>query len=124
MAYIMETLLVRRRLFDFVGLHDPDLPTGSDVDWYARAFDVASSAMPTIKDRRISACMVAIPPLPTAAPMPSYYWCCGVRCSASTSIVLSCRISSHMNAASTITAITPVYNGERYLAKAIGSVLD
>ena len=39
MAYIMETLLVRRRLFDFVGLHDPDLPTGSDVDWYARAFD-------------------------------------------------------------------------------------
>ncbi len=29
-----------------------------------------------------------------------------------------------MNAASTITAITPVYNGERYLAKAIRSVLD
>ncbi|NUQ37632.1 MAG: glycosyltransferase [Caldilineales bacterium] len=39
MAYIMETLLVRRGLFDVVGLHDPDLPTGSDVDWYARAFD-------------------------------------------------------------------------------------
>lgn len=38
-AYIMETLLARRGLFNVVGLHDPDLPTGGDVDWYARAFD-------------------------------------------------------------------------------------
>ena len=38
-AYIMETLLARRALFDLVGLHDPNLPTTGDVDWYARAFD-------------------------------------------------------------------------------------
>lgn len=38
-AYIMETLLVRRGLFDVVGLHDPALPTAGDVDWYARVFD-------------------------------------------------------------------------------------
>lgn len=38
-AYIMETLLARRQLFDVVGLHDPKLPTAGDVDWYARVFD-------------------------------------------------------------------------------------
>ncbi len=38
-AYIMETLLARRNLFDTVGLHDAGLPTAGDVDWYARAFD-------------------------------------------------------------------------------------
>lgn len=38
-AYIMETLLARRSLFDRVGLHDPCLSTGGDVDWYARVFD-------------------------------------------------------------------------------------
>jgi glycosyltransferase involved in cell wall biosynthesis len=38
-AYIMETLLARRGLFEVVGLHDPGLPTAGDVDWYARVFD-------------------------------------------------------------------------------------
>lgn len=38
-AYIPETLLARRRLYDLVGLHDSDLSTAGDVDWYARVFD-------------------------------------------------------------------------------------
>lgn len=38
-GFIMETLLARRSLFDRVGLHDTNLPTGGDVDWYARVFD-------------------------------------------------------------------------------------
>ncbi|WP_129671691.1 glycosyltransferase [Candidatus Chloroploca sp. Khr17] len=38
-AYIMETLLVRRSLFEQVGLYDPHMPIGEDVDWYARVFD-------------------------------------------------------------------------------------
>ena len=38
-AYIMETLLMRRALFDRIGSHRPDLATGSDTDWFARVFD-------------------------------------------------------------------------------------
>ena len=38
-AYIMETLVARTPLFARVGLHDPDLPTAGDVDWFARVFD-------------------------------------------------------------------------------------
>ncbi len=38
-AYIMETLMARRPLFDRVGLHAPDTPTAGDVDWFARVFD-------------------------------------------------------------------------------------
>jgi glycosyltransferase involved in cell wall biosynthesis len=38
-AYIMETLVARRTLFDRIGVHAPDLPTAGDVDWFARVFD-------------------------------------------------------------------------------------
>ncbi len=36
---IMETLLVRKTLFDRIGRFNPDLPVAEDVDWYARAKD-------------------------------------------------------------------------------------
>jgi glycosyltransferase involved in cell wall biosynthesis len=38
-AYIPETLLARRSVFDEVGLFDVRLMTGEDVDWFARAKD-------------------------------------------------------------------------------------
>lgn len=38
-AHIMETLVVRRRLFDSVGWFDTRLSTAEDVDWFARAND-------------------------------------------------------------------------------------
>jgi glycosyltransferase involved in cell wall biosynthesis len=36
---IMETLVVRRSLFDRIGRFDPTLHTAEDADWYARAHD-------------------------------------------------------------------------------------
>jgi glycosyltransferase involved in cell wall biosynthesis len=39
-AYIMEVLLARRRVFDTVGAFDTSLSTGEDVDWFARARDL------------------------------------------------------------------------------------
>ncbi len=36
---IMETLMVRKRVFDRVGGFDPSLSTAEDADWYARAQD-------------------------------------------------------------------------------------
>ena len=38
-AYIMETLMVRKSLFDRIGLFDPSLAVGEDTDWFARARD-------------------------------------------------------------------------------------
>jgi glycosyltransferase involved in cell wall biosynthesis len=38
-AYIMETLLARRSLFDTIGKFNPQLTSAEDVDWYARAKD-------------------------------------------------------------------------------------
>jgi glycosyltransferase involved in cell wall biosynthesis len=38
-AFIMETLLARRPVFDCVGVFDPQLTSGEDVDWFARAKD-------------------------------------------------------------------------------------
>lgn len=38
-AYIMETLVARRSVFELVGLFDNAFPTGEDVDWFARAKD-------------------------------------------------------------------------------------
>ncbi len=38
-AYIMETLLARRRVFDKVGLFDESFEVAEDVDWFARARD-------------------------------------------------------------------------------------
>jgi len=40
---IMETLVVRRRVFDMVGLLDEEYATAEDVDWYARANSLAVS---------------------------------------------------------------------------------
>lgn len=37
---IMETLFVRREVFDLVGGFDPSLRLAEDVDWYARAKDL------------------------------------------------------------------------------------
>jgi len=39
-AYIPETLLARREVFDTVGLFDETMKTSEDVDWFARAFDL------------------------------------------------------------------------------------
>jgi len=36
---IMETLVAKRTLFSEIGLFDPTLSTGEDLDWYARAND-------------------------------------------------------------------------------------
>lgn len=38
-AYIMETLVVRRAVFDQIGGFDAALRTAEDVDWFARVFD-------------------------------------------------------------------------------------
>lgn len=38
-GFIMEALMVRRRLFDKVGLFDPKFTAGEDTDWFARVFD-------------------------------------------------------------------------------------
>lgn len=38
-AYIMETLLARRRVFDKVGMFDESFEVAEDVDWFARAQD-------------------------------------------------------------------------------------
>jgi len=38
-AFIMETLMARRSLFERVGGFDATLPTAEDVDWFARVFD-------------------------------------------------------------------------------------
>ena len=38
-AFIMETLVARRSLFERVGGFDAALPTAEDVDWFARVFD-------------------------------------------------------------------------------------
>jgi glycosyltransferase involved in cell wall biosynthesis len=38
-AYIMETVLIRRELFDRIGEFDTSLGTAEDVDWFARARD-------------------------------------------------------------------------------------
>src|SRR5262249_46289807 len=37
---LMQTLLVRRQVFDVVGLMDPSLSPADDVDWFARANDL------------------------------------------------------------------------------------
>lgn len=39
-AYIMETLVARREVFDSVGLFDETMKTSEDVDWFARAVDM------------------------------------------------------------------------------------
>ena len=39
MAYIAETLVARRSLFERIGDFDTTLPTAGDVDWYARVVD-------------------------------------------------------------------------------------
>ncbi|MBP1464208.1 glycosyltransferase [Candidatus Chloroploca sp. M-50] len=38
-AYIMETLVLRRSVFTQVGFFDPALRTAEDIDWFARVFD-------------------------------------------------------------------------------------
>lgn len=38
-AYIAETLVARRSLFERIGDFDTTLPTAGDVDWYARVVD-------------------------------------------------------------------------------------
>jgi len=38
-AYIMETVLIRREVFDRIGAFDTALGTAEDVDWFARARD-------------------------------------------------------------------------------------
>jgi glycosyltransferase involved in cell wall biosynthesis len=38
---ILETLVLRRSLFDIVGKFDPELAISMDVDWFARANDLA-----------------------------------------------------------------------------------
>lgn len=38
-GWIMEALVIRRTVFDKVGLFDPSYPVGEDTDWFARARD-------------------------------------------------------------------------------------
>ncbi len=38
-GFIMECLLVRRRVFDRIGMMDPAIAVSNDTDWYARARD-------------------------------------------------------------------------------------
>lgn len=38
-AYLMQTLLARRRLFDQIGRFDPSLSRAEDIDWFARLLD-------------------------------------------------------------------------------------
>lgn len=40
---IMETLVARRRVFDQVGMLDPQVSPADDVDWFARANDLGIS---------------------------------------------------------------------------------
>jgi glycosyltransferase involved in cell wall biosynthesis len=49
-ARIMETLVVRKTLFDQIGKFDPELTVAEDVDWYARTNDhnVQMSIIPTV----------------------------------------------------------------------------
>lgn len=39
-AHIMETVAVRRWLFDRIGVFDTNLSTAEDIDWFARAVDM------------------------------------------------------------------------------------
>lgn len=47
---IMETLVARRSLFDYIGMFNTELTVGEDVDWYARASDhqIPSHIMPEV----------------------------------------------------------------------------
>ena len=45
-AWIMETLVARRSVFDVVGGFDPTYKTAEDVDWFARAKD---AGIPMVK---------------------------------------------------------------------------
>lgn len=38
-GYLPGTLMVKRELFDTLGMFDPDYPISSDADWFARAKD-------------------------------------------------------------------------------------
>lgn len=38
-AYIMETLVTRKTLFQKVGVFDTSYPTGEDLDWFSRVLD-------------------------------------------------------------------------------------
>ncbi len=42
-AFIPETLVARRCLFDRIGQFDPSLSTAEDVDWFSRVFDAGIS---------------------------------------------------------------------------------
>jgi glycosyltransferase involved in cell wall biosynthesis len=46
-AYIMETVLIRRDLFDRVGIFDTSLGTAEDVDWFARIRDAGIVSVAT-----------------------------------------------------------------------------
>jgi glycosyltransferase involved in cell wall biosynthesis len=46
-AYIMETVLIRRDVFDRVGMFDSSLGTAEDVDWFARVRDLGVVSMAT-----------------------------------------------------------------------------
>jgi glycosyltransferase involved in cell wall biosynthesis len=55
-AYIMETLVARREVFDVVGLFDSTFSVGEDVDWFARARDLGlnSAVIPeTLVNKRV-----------------------------------------------------------------------
>lgn len=49
-AYIPETLVAKREVFDLVGFFDESFPIGEDVDWFARAKDlnIASAVVPQV----------------------------------------------------------------------------
>lgn len=38
-AFIMETLVARKSVFDLIGMYDTSYSTGEDTDWFARAID-------------------------------------------------------------------------------------
>jgi glycosyltransferase involved in cell wall biosynthesis len=51
---IMEALMVRRRVFDQIGLFDPAFSAGEDSDWFARAKDagVSMAVLPEVFVRK------------------------------------------------------------------------
>ena len=50
----METLVIRKSLFDAIGRFDPGFAVGEDTDWFARAKDtgIVSAVLPQVLVRK------------------------------------------------------------------------